>query len=86
MGNLRSSIRQFYPRMRIEEGFSNQKLMTSSERVDWILILALSLQNKDIQGIFEKAHKRQKKKYLTFPSQTSEELEEDCEEKTWRNQ
>ena len=68
LGNLRSSIRQFYPRMRIEEGFSNQKLMTSSERVGQILILALSLQNKDIQGIFEKAHKRQIKKYLTFPS------------------
>jgi hypothetical protein len=64
----RSSLRKDYPRWRLQQGFSRQTLMTCSERVGNIMLLALSLHIPEISSNFEAAHRRQKRKYFDFPS------------------
>eukprot|EP00980_Cylindrotheca_fusiformis_P005080 scaffold1076_cov81-Cylindrotheca_fusiformis.AAC.4 len=63
----RSSVRYDYPRMRVGIGFSRQTLMTSSERVGTILMLALSLQLPSVRDVIGKGHERQIQKYKWFP-------------------
>ena len=66
MSGVRSSVRSTYPRWRLSEGFSRQKLMTSTERVGTLFSLCLSLQSHEIQHMISVAHTRQRQKYTTF--------------------
>ena len=88
MGGVRSSVRSTYPRWRLSDGFSRQKLMTSTERVGTLFSLCLALQSQEIQDIISAAHSRQRKKYITFskndynslpdkPSNSTMEIEDD---------
>jgi hypothetical protein len=66
MGGVRSSVRSTYPRWRLSEGFSRQKLMTSTERVGTLFSICLALQSHEIQNLISDAHARQRKKYVTM--------------------
>jgi hypothetical protein len=66
MGGIRSSVRSTYPRWRLSDGFSRQKLMTSTESVGTLFSLCLALQSHEIQDMISTAHARQRKKYITF--------------------
>jgi hypothetical protein len=68
LGGVRSSVRSTYPRWRLSDGFSRQKLMTSTERVGTLFSLCLALQSSHIQDVISTAHVRQRKKYVTFCS------------------
>ena len=64
----RSSVRNAYPRWRLQKGFSRQTLMTMAERVGSVFSIALALHNKDIARIFHEGHERQRTKYCSFPT------------------
>jgi Plavaka transposase len=66
MSGVRSSVRSTYPRWRLSDGFSRQKLMTSTERVGTLFSLCLAFQSHEIQDIIAVAHARQRQKYNTF--------------------
>ena len=66
LGGVRSSVRSTYPRWRLADGFSRQKLMTSTERVGTLFSLCLALQSQDLQDMISGAHARQRKKCSTF--------------------
>ena len=64
----RSSVRNAYPRWRLQKGFSRQTLMTMAERVGSVFSIALALHNKEIARIFHEGHERQRTKYCAFPT------------------
>eukprot|EP00957_Ditylum_brightwellii_P068971 5234539-Ditylum_brightwellii.AAC.1 len=51
--------------------------MTATERVGLCLALAILLKFPEIATLFETAHKKQREKYLTFPSKTRKGEEEE---------
>eukprot|EP00428_Durinskia_dybowskii_P015260 CAMPEP_0170207474 /NCGR_PEP_ID=MMETSP0116_2-20130129/3314_1 /TAXON_ID=400756 /ORGANISM="Durinskia baltica, Strain CSIRO CS-38" /LENGTH=1164 /DNA_ID=CAMNT_0010457931 /DNA_START=4517 /DNA_END=8013 /DNA_ORIENTATION=+ len=65
--DTKSSVRNTYPRWRLNAGFSRQNMMTSTERVGSLFSLCLALQHEDIKSLVRKAHKRQIQKYEKFP-------------------
>lgn len=71
--HTKSSVRNTYPRWRLNEGFSRQTLMTSTERVGSLFSLCLALQHEDVKKLISKAHKRQMLKYETFPHKAGTE-------------
>ena len=66
LNGVRSSVRSTYPRWRLSDGFSRQKLMTSTERVGTLFSLCLALQSHEIQDRISTAHARQRQKYMTL--------------------
>lgn len=64
----RSSSRSNFPRWNIGDRFTTQNLMTCGEKVGGIFLLSLALQYIEISSIYEKAHNRQRQKYVTFPT------------------
>ena len=48
---VRSSVRSTYPQWRLSDGFSRQKLMTSTERVGSLFSLCLALQSQKISAL-----------------------------------
>jgi Plavaka transposase len=77
MGGVRSSVRSTYPRWRLSDGFSRQKLMTSTERVGTLFSLCLALQSHEIQNMISNAHARQRKKYVTFSNNNQHRTDHD---------
>ena len=63
---IRSSVREDYPRWRLQAGFSRQTLMTSVERAGSLFSLIIALHDQDIAKIFNAGHARQVEKYYTF--------------------
>jgi hypothetical protein len=66
LGGVRSSVRSTYPRWRLADGFSRQKLMTSTERVGSLFSLCLALQSQEVSTLVSAAHLRQRHKYYSF--------------------
>ena len=77
----KSSVRTTYPRWRLNDGFSRQTMMTSTERVGSLFSLALALQHDDVKNLVGRAHKRQIKKYERFPQAVNkiEETKDDLQ-------
>lgn len=63
---IRSSVREDYPRWRIQNGFSRQTLMTSVERAGSLFSLMISLHDKSIGQVIQSGHRKQVDKYYTF--------------------
>ena len=68
ISKTRSSARKTMPVMKMKHNFTSQSLMTHSEKVGCLLNLRLSLDNPECRLIWEKAHHRQKMKYVSFPT------------------
>jgi hypothetical protein len=66
----RSSANDDYPRGTVKSGFGKLTLCSHKEKVGSVFYLLLALHDKRGHEIIEKANKRQKKKYLTFPSKS----------------
>ena len=73
----KSSVRSTYPRWRLNQGFSGQTMMTSTERVGSLFSLCLALQHEDVKKLVSKAHKRQVEKYESFPRKEKSVQRED---------
>ena len=67
-----STISEF-PRMRLQQGFTRQTLLTSGERVGSLLALSLSLQDVRVREIIRSGHARQIEKYLDISIQETAE-------------
>jgi hypothetical protein len=74
--STRSSVRNTYPRWRLQKGFSRQTLMTMGERVGSVFSLALALHHRQIATIFHDGHERQRTKYRSFPQSAPENVHE----------
>eukprot|EP00957_Ditylum_brightwellii_P079651 6056747-Ditylum_brightwellii.AAC.1 len=59
------SVKDNYPRWRLQDGFSHLTLMTSTERVGAILLITVLMKNKEAESIMRKAHERQRKQYYS---------------------
>jgi hypothetical protein len=66
----RSSANDDYPCSTVKSGFGKLTLCSHKEKVGIVFYLLLALHDKRGHEIIEKANKRQKNKYLTFPSKS----------------
>ena len=75
--SVRSSVRNNYPRWRIQTGFSKKTLITSNERVGSSLTLVLTMHISEVVSILECGHKRQKSKYYSHNVPCEENIDYD---------
>ena len=66
-----SSILAEYPHGTVKTDFGKLTLCSHKEKVGSVFYLLIALHNKRGREIFERAHKRQKDKYRTFPSKAA---------------
>jgi hypothetical protein len=66
----RLSANDDYPRGTVKSGFGKLTLCSHKEKVGIVFYLLLALHDKRSHEIIKKANKRQKNKYLTFPSKS----------------
>jgi len=69
----KSSISSEYPRGTVKSNFGRLTLCSHKEKVGAIFYLLLALHDKRGREVIGKAHKRQQKKYITFPTKKADQ-------------